>query len=114
LAGVGPAVPRILLCHNPDYAESMPADTRVDLMLAGHTHGGQVSLPLIGSPILPIRHRQYAAGLVQGPRCPVYVSRGLGTTRPFHPPQLPARSGDHHIACGRSVASGQQAGAGSP
>ncbi len=78
LAGVGREAARVLLCHNPDYAEQLPAEPRVDLMLAGHTHGGQVVLPLIGPPVLPIKHRKYAAGLVSGPRCKVFVSRGLG------------------------------------
>lgn len=78
LAGVDPKIARILLCHNPDYAEQLPAKPRVDLMLCGHTHGGQVRLPLIGPPLLPIKHRKYAEGLIAGPRCPVFVSRGLG------------------------------------
>lgn len=78
LAGVDPKICRILLCHNPDYAEMLPAQVRVDLMLSGHTHGGQVCLPLIGPLILPIEFKKYAQGLVQGPRCPVYISRGLG------------------------------------
>lgn len=73
---------RILLCHNPDFAEDMPPTPRVDLMLAGHTHGGQVRLPLLGAPVLPIRHRKYADGLVQGPHCPVFISRGLGMVSP--------------------------------
>jgi len=73
---------RVLLTHNPDYAELMPAAPRVDLMLCGHTHGGKINLPLIGTPILPIKHRQYAAGLARGPHCPVYTSRGIGTTNP--------------------------------
>ncbi len=78
LAGVGGNVPRILLCHNPDYAEEMASGPPVDLMLAGHTHGGQVRLPLLGQPRLPVRWRKYAAGLAAGPRCPVYTCRGLG------------------------------------
>jgi len=78
LAGVDEAQPRVLLCHNPDYAEQMPAHPRVDLMLCGHTHGGQVKIPFGGRPRLPIQHVKYAAGLVQGPRCKVYTSVGLG------------------------------------
>jgi len=78
LAGVDSDVPRILLCHNPDYAEKMASRPRVDLMLAGHTHGGQVRLPLLGQTRLPIRWRKYAAGLATGPQCPVYTCRGLG------------------------------------
>ncbi len=70
--------PRILLAHNPDYAERMPAGPRVDFMLSGHTHGGQLCLPA-GIPLFAaVRHRKYARGLVRGPQCDVYVSRGLG------------------------------------
>ena len=76
--GVDKNIPRILLCHNPDYAEIMPAAANVDLMLCGHTHGGQVRIPLIGPLMLPIKHRRYAEGLVDGPQCPVFISRGLG------------------------------------
>ncbi len=70
--------PRIVLCHNPDYAEMLPPVPHVDLMLSGHTHGGQIKLPAGPRPKLPIRHAKYAAGLVRGPRCQVYVSVGLG------------------------------------
>jgi hypothetical protein len=78
LAGVPEDVARVLLEHNPDYAEEMPPRPRVDLMLCGHTHAGQVSLPLLGPPFLSIKHRRFGAGLAQGPCCPVYTSRGLG------------------------------------
>jgi len=82
-AGVADDVPRILMSHNPDYAEELPEGIRVDLMVSGHTHGGQVWLPILGAPIVPSRYRQkYRSGLVDGPRCRVYVSRGLGTITP--------------------------------
>ncbi|GMW01375.1 MAG: hypothetical protein AMXMBFR84_25120 [Candidatus Hydrogenedentota bacterium] len=79
LAGVPLEMPRILLSHNPDVAETMDAQHRVDLMISGHTHGGQVRLPLLGTPIVPSRYgSKYAGGLCRGPRCRVLVSRGVG------------------------------------
>lgn len=75
--------PRILLCHNPDYAANRAvAGHGVRLMLCGHTHGGQVYLPGLGAPILPIRHREFARGLVRTAWGQVYISRGIGQTSP--------------------------------
>ncbi len=78
LAGVPQAVPRIVLCHNPDLAEEIGPDPRVDLMLCGHTHGGQIRLPLIGALQTATAHRKHTWGLSQGPHCPVYTTAGLG------------------------------------
>lgn len=84
LGGVPDLMPRLLLSHNPDVAEEsslLAYAPRIDLMLSGHTHGGQVCLPWLGTPIIPSRYGQkYAAGMVQSPLCPVYVNRGVGTT----------------------------------
>jgi len=72
----------ILLSHNPDYVEEI-RDPRVGLVLCGHTHGGQVDLPIFGPPIVPSLYGQkYAHGLVQGPMAQVFVSRGIGTITP--------------------------------
>jgi predicted MPP superfamily phosphohydrolase len=72
----------IMLSHNPDFAEVLN-DRRVGLMLSGHTHGGQVVVPGYGAPIVPSRYGQkYLQGLVQGPSCQVFVSRGVGTVSP--------------------------------
>jgi len=77
-------MPRLLLSHNPDVAEDakfLTSGHRVDLMLSGHTHGGQVRLPVIGTPVTNSKYGQkYAQGLIEGPACAVYVSRGLGMT----------------------------------
>ena len=75
--------PTIVLAHNPDTAElgvyRDPQGPRCDLMLSGHTHGGQVRVPLLGTPIVPSAYGQrYAGGLCRGPRFPVHVSRGVG------------------------------------
>jgi predicted MPP superfamily phosphohydrolase len=79
LMGVRATMPRILLSHNPDVAETMDARYRVDLMVSGHTHGGQVRLPYLGTPIVPSLYgSKYAGGLCKAPHCPVIVSRGIG------------------------------------
>lgn len=72
----------VLLSHCPDVAETLE-DERVGLMLCGHTHGGQIRLPFIGSPIIPSRYGQkYASGLVQAPKTQCFVTRGVGTIFP--------------------------------
>jgi predicted MPP superfamily phosphohydrolase len=72
----------ILLSHNPDFAETLD-DPRIGVILSGHTHGGQVVLPGFGAPIVPSRYGQkYLHGLVQGPCCQVFISRGVGTVTP--------------------------------
>jgi predicted MPP superfamily phosphohydrolase len=78
LRGVPAGAAVVLLCHNPDFAEREP-DGRVGLMLSGHTHGGQVYLPVAGAPWVPSKYGdKYRCGLVRGPASQVYVSRGLG------------------------------------
>ena len=81
LDGLPAAMPRLLLSHNPDVAEEaglVRSGLRVDLMLSGHTHGGQ--LPYL--PTVRSRYGQkYVRGLVQGPVCPVFVCRGIGMVR---------------------------------
>ena len=75
----------ILVSHNPDVAEQKIEDARVGFMLSGHTHGGQVVLPFIGAPIVGLCSdygQKYRYGMVQGPRCRVYVTSGVGTLPP--------------------------------
>lgn len=82
LRGVPAGESVILLTHNPDYADEV-TDPRVKLMLAGHSHGGQVSLPLTGPVALPCK-RKYARGLVATGTSQIYICRGLGmATVPF-------------------------------
>ncbi|MFC5849787.1 metallophosphoesterase [Deinococcus petrolearius] len=68
----------LMVSHNPDLLPELPPG--VGLVLSGHTHGGQVRLPLIGAPVVPSRYGQrYAMGWVTGAHgTPGYVSRGLG------------------------------------
>lgn len=81
LRGAPATMPRLVMSHNPDFAETGARRVRVDLQISGHTHGGQVNVPGVGVPFVPSRYgNRYAAGLVQGPAWPVYVNRGIGTT----------------------------------
>lgn len=94
LAGLGPDVPRVLISHNPDLIEYLPADARVDLMLSGHTHNGQIHLPLVGPLTVPSQFgAKYLHGLKRFRDTQAYVSAGVGTVSiPFrwgNPPELP-------------------------
>jgi len=69
---------RLVLSHNPDTA-LMTNRERVDIMFAGHTHGGQVVLPVAGVPVSVSRHGdRFQGGLCEGNGFPVIVSRGIG------------------------------------
>lgn len=69
----------IVLSHNPDSKEWL-GEYRWDLMLSGHSHGGQVVLPLLGyAPLVPVRDRRYVAGLNRWRDRLIYTTRGLGT-----------------------------------
>ncbi len=71
----------LLLAHDPDQAErARRAHDRVDLVVSGHTHGGQVRLPWVGALRNPAqRDDLYEEGLRRRPWTQVYVSRGVGT-----------------------------------
>ncbi len=80
LDGLPKRVPRLLLVHNPDFTEMVPAG-QIDLVLCGHTHGGQVRLPVIGAPVVPSCFGQkYVSGFVRNANTLVYVNRGIGMT----------------------------------
>lgn len=84
LGGLGTEVFTILLRHSPDVAEELEvrgAEARVDLVLAGQTHGGQVCLPFWGAILTGARtHKRYERGLHRVGDVPMAVSRGLGTS----------------------------------
>jgi predicted MPP superfamily phosphohydrolase len=80
LADVPPGEPVVLLSHIPDVLPKAAA-LDVDLVLAGHTHGGQVQIPAIGAPHAPVR---LGAAFVSGSRrkrhTRMQINRGIGTT----------------------------------
>ncbi|HEX4627613.1 MAG TPA: metallophosphoesterase [Gemmatimonadales bacterium] len=92
-AGVPENVPRVLVSHNPDLIEYLPAGLRVDVMLAGHTHNGQAHLPVIGPVTVPSQFgRKYLHGLKRVGPTWLYVSAGVGSAwipRWGNPPELP-------------------------
>ena len=51
----------------------------VDLMLSGHSHGGQIRLPLVGPLVLPPMGKLYPEGLFRFEKLQLYVNRGIGT-----------------------------------
>jgi predicted MPP superfamily phosphohydrolase len=83
-----PGAPVILMAHEPDYADNIrrhPRAPLIDLILSGHSHGGQVRLPLIGPLVLPPMGKKYPHGLyrledaARNIRMQLYVNRGIGT-----------------------------------
>lgn len=80
----------IVISHSPIPFTRMP--TSVALMLAGHTHCGQVGVPLIGRPFLPIRDHAHGCHLVRENGRTMYVTAGIGTSvvpaRFLNPPEI--------------------------
>jgi len=73
-------LPRILISHNPDIIDFIQDEDNIDLILSGHTHAGQILLPIIG-PILPMpnKYRWLTKGLFQiGEKTKLFVSQGAG------------------------------------
>jgi hypothetical protein len=85
-AQADPARFNVLLSHVPAFAHEQ-LDQRIGLILCGHTHGGQVRLPVLPPLILPRFSGRFVAGLYRVGRydTPLYVNRGIGTS------VLPAR-----------------------
>ena len=77
-----PGEPIILMCHAPDYVDELsrhPAGQAASFVLSGHTHGGQIRLPLIGALHLPPGGRKYVEGLFRVGPMQLYVNRGIGS-----------------------------------
>jgi len=72
-----PSRKNILLMHYPAWAKKLGSQ-KLDLMLAGHSHGGQVRIPFYGPLIVPFNVDEYDLGLFQTPSGPLYVNPGIG------------------------------------
>jgi len=72
-----PSAKNILLFHYPAHAKQL-GGRKFDLMLAGHSHGGQVRFPFYGAPVLPYGVDEYDLGLFQTESGPLYVNAGIG------------------------------------
>ncbi|MBO5145410.1 MAG: metallophosphoesterase [Lachnospiraceae bacterium] len=70
---------KILLCHEPDFVDNL-SEAQVFLQISGHSHGGQVRLPLYGALKLPPLGERYPMGLYSVNENYLYTSRGLGET----------------------------------
>ena len=91
LANVPDDEPVIVLSHDPDVFPFVPS--RVALTVSGHTHGGQVAIPVVRLPVIPSRHgERYARGHIVEHCRHLVVGTGLGTSgipvRLFAPPEL--------------------------
>jgi len=73
-----PTMKRILLNHYPSTVNNLPENS-YDLILAGHTHGGQVHIPFIGNPVLRDIDTAYLKGLYRTKAGLLYVNPGIGT-----------------------------------
>lgn len=87
--------PILLMCHAPDFVDDLlkhPAGAAVQMMLSGHTHGGQVRLPLLPPLELPELGKKYVEGLFYLQGLQLYVNRGIGAVGvPFRlncPPEI--------------------------
>ncbi len=73
----------ILLVHEPDFADISGATGLFALQLSGHSHGGQVYIPLLGPPVTPDFGRKYPRGRYQVEKMHLYTNPGIGMITPY-------------------------------
>ena len=74
---LNPAVKNILLMHYPAWVKKLDGP-KFDLMLAGHSHGGQVRIPFYGPLLVPYGVDEFDMGIYQTASGPLYVNAGIG------------------------------------
>lgn len=81
-SGIDPILPCLGLSHHPDIIDRLDG-RKLDLLVCGHTHGGQIRFPFFGSVIVPSKHEsRYASGFQRVGDVLLYVSRGIGAIPP--------------------------------
>ena len=81
---------RIVLSHNPDTKDDF-RPFQWDLLLSGHTHGGQVVLPLLGTPFAPVKDKRFIAGLYSWENRWIHITKGVGNVHGLRlncPPEI--------------------------
>jgi hypothetical protein len=76
-SGMDTSLPTLLLSHNPDTKDRL-AGFHWNLMLCGHTHGGQLLVPYIGTPFAPVRDHRYVEGMKPWENRWIHITRGVG------------------------------------
>jgi len=80
MAGIEDGVPKILIAHSPEIFRKV-REKNIDLVLVGHTHGGQINIPFITDLFSPVKYdKKYKSGLFKEDSTYLYVNRGIGTT----------------------------------
>jgi predicted MPP superfamily phosphohydrolase len=79
-AEIGQAEPTIVLCHNPDGKDQLH-HLRWNLMLSGHTHGGQARVPGLRPAWTPVADKRFVSGLYSWEGRQLFVTRGLGSPK---------------------------------
>ncbi len=81
--GIDPQRVVLGLSHHPDVVDQLTG-RRLDLLVCGHTHGGQIRFPFFGSVVVPSKHEgRYALGFHRVEDVLLYVSRGIGAVPPL-------------------------------
>jgi predicted MPP superfamily phosphohydrolase len=80
---IDPALPTVAVSHHPDVIDLLGGRV-VDLLVCGHTHGGQIRFPFFGAIVVPSAHEdEFASGFHRVGNVLMYVSRGLGSIPPL-------------------------------